>query len=507
MAAMAADSGWKHTVIDGTEDIEFVFNDLNDRWDNNGGQNYTITTEGVYQVTGNTLTLVSGWDHTAATFTDGGLEPMTDWFYRVKAINSGEESELSAIKSARTTWVPYFGPWLSLLKPADSYEQDIEPLDPATGVTIHYRTVASCTGRAEYRKNGTETAWTSVTSSEYDGFIHHVVLTGLTPATSYDYRVYSENNRPSQVFTFTTAPAGPSTFSYIVLGDMQDGGGYNDYSRRWEDVAAEIHDNQQDIDFLLMVGDMASDDYHDAWRIFFSKGRDLMAAKVTMPVIGNHDADNHSSESFKYYFNLKNQSVTSKSYYRFSWGNATFFALNSERPDQFSDDPADDGRQYDWINGHLSSITATDDTWVFAWWHKPPYDVANVHMAGQYAFRKVTRNFEEKVDWVFTGHEHLYMRFKPLRWDGIVAGSYGNGSDQGVGYLTVAPAGNEPRTAVTPDSLVDIYATTPEVGFTRVDIDGSEIDITTWFMGGLGKDGNITPARPETTPVSYDKGS
>jgi hypothetical protein len=47
------------------------------------------------------------------------------------------------------------------------------------------------------------------------------------------------------------------------------------------------------------------------------------------------------------------------------------------------------------------------------------------------------------MDVVITGHEHMYQRFQPLQYDGVIApsGEYGLGADDGVLYMVTPSAG------------------------------------------------------------------
>jgi len=317
---------------------------------------------------------------------------------------------------------------------------------PNTGIVINYQTASPCNGRVEYGK-------TSSLGYTMQGTVkvlnHHFQLTGLEANTDYYYRVSDDKGNTSSVYSFKTGGTSVNDLKYIVLADMQDNGD----DRRWKDIADEVHAHHSDADFILVAGDMPWDDKPGHWWTFFDKGRELFASKVIMPALGNHDTpttgSNADSSTFRKLFDLPLTSG-SETYYSFSYGPAKFMVFNSEIPSEFD---KDSGVQYSWAQQQISSIWSGGQKqfpWVFAYWHIPPYDVAARHYTQQGSFRDVTKLFDGTVDWVFAGHEHLYHRIKPMRYNAWVApsGGYGEGSSDGVGYLVVPPAGNYPANEI-----------------------------------------------------------
>jgi hypothetical protein len=102
------------------------------------------------------------------------------------------------------------------------------------------------------------------------------------------------------------------------------------------------------------------------------------------------------------------------------------------------------------------------------------------------------------VDWVITGHEHLYQRMRPLRYDGVEApsGAYGRGPDDGVGYLVLPPAGNWPEAEIMADDAARARLAHPtptpgvdtvpsELGFAVAEIDGEDWALEVYGVGSV----------------------
>ncbi len=382
-----------------------------------------------------------------------------------------------------TVTIPYMGPYLTWN----------DSTAPHNGVVINYQTATPVTSRVEY---GTSPSMGMQESTDQQRTSHHLELTGLEPNTTYHYRVHGSNDTASPIYSFKTAPDDVDDFTFAVTADMQDNGD----NRRWKEVADELENNHSDVAFILVVGDMPWNDQPGHWWTFFDKGRQLLASKVMMPAAGNHDTpgtgSNADTTTFEELFDLPKASG-SETFYTFRFAKSRFLCLNSERPRQFR---KASGTQYRWTRDQLADDVLSQ--WRFVYWHIPPYDAAERHFREQGKLRDMTELFDENVDWVFGGHEHLYQRFKPLRYNAnvLAAGLYGNGPEQGVGYLVVPPAGNHPASQiVSSDSPVRRYrdrlAFPPingdqsevdsEIGFTKVSIAGDGIEIRTFGMGTL----------------------
>lgn len=370
---------------------------------------------------------------------------------------------------------PYLGPFLTW-----------EPTSlPSEALVVHFHTGMRCEGFVQY---GQGSPTTLVKGSE--GFMHHIVLSGLTADTTYSYRVGCTGHAPSGTFTFRTAPASGSALTFAVASDSQDSG----ETARWSDVATEIE--AKDPSFVVFSGDMAWNDKPGLWWTFFDKGRSLLAGRPLLAVPGNHDTPTVGSDpdtsSFIWLFGLDTAPPLART---LIWGPATFLLMSSETPGDFVQAS---GVQYLWAQQELSGLGSRP--WVFVSLHVPPYNAGARHTAQQGAFRDLTQLFDGVVDWVFTGHEHLYQRMKPMRYNGIIAPSalYGRGSQDGVGYLITPPAGAWPESTVVawdgatahyrnrlayPVPVEQQNTVASEQGFTIVQLQDKQITLRSYGMG------------------------
>jgi hypothetical protein len=327
--------------------------------------------------------------------------------------------------------------------------------------------------------------------------LHRFQVTGLRPATRYNYQVGTPDGFVSAVHSFKTTSGASDKVSFVVFGDAQDNG----ENGRFATVADTILREHGDVDMVVSTGDLPWNDKPGDWWSFFDKGRALFASKVFMPVVGNHDTPlpgtHPDHTSFSRYFALPDTS-SDRAFYRFDVGPARFFGMNSERPNEL----VSGGRQYQWLADQLRSRRTLQrqggSQWTFVLWHVPPFNAGARHWRAQFHFRALSQLFDGIVDWQLSGHEHLGQRFKPLRHATTapqILPSYGQNGDQGVGYLVVPGGGVTPeQRLVAPGVAGDVrgllaYPTglgsdviDPYMGFARFDITGDELRLKTYAV-------------------------
>lgn len=331
---------------------------------------------------------------------------------------------------------PYIGPVLTWN----------EKTKPESGVVIQFESQWQESAWIEVR------AASSAPSGAYQKYVsdngpqHRFILTDLRPATEYEYRAGSASGAESPLYRFRTAPSPDkgAAVRFVAFGDAQDHGD----GLRFREIAEAIVRDQPDIDFVLSTGDLPWNDKPGHWWTFFDKAKALLASKVFMPVLGNHDTptvnSNPDHSSFVRYFALP-EVREDHAYYPFAIGNARFFGMNSERRKEL--EPGD--VQYRWLEEHLRP----DPRWTFVYWHVPPYNTGERHYREQDQMRGITKLFDGVVDWELSGHEHLGQRFRPLRYGGadpIGMNTYGIGPNDGVGYAVLPGSGAVPATALIP---------------------------------------------------------
>jgi 3',5'-cyclic AMP phosphodiesterase CpdA len=136
-----------------------------------------------------------------------------------------------------------------------------------------------------------------------------------------------------------------------------------------------------------------------------------LASRIPVfPVPGNGEAD--------LYWYSKYHVLPSTGYYSFTYGNAEFFMLDSNKPEDF----AHGGKQYVWLEERLKKSIAK---WKFVAHHHAPYsadedDYGNSwegqSSLGDLRIRKIVPLYEQYgVDMVFFGHLHTYQRTLPIK--------------------------------------------------------------------------------------------
>jgi hypothetical protein len=147
--------------------------------------------------------------------------------------------------------------------------------------------------------------------------------------------------------------------------------------------------------FVLMLGDnLYDDDYTNEFLVpykpLLDRGVKFYAA------LGNHDRDLE--------IHFKPFNLGDKDRYSFDEGNARFAVLNSNHPA--------DPEQVKWLDG---VFTDAGDKWRIAFFHHPLYSSGRHAAESRDVIRPALEGplVRNRVNVVFSGHEHLYERIKP----------------------------------------------------------------------------------------------
>lgn len=282
--------------------------------------------------------------------------------------------------------------------------------DPLTTQTIAWRTGSdTAQGLVQYLPaedfNGSFTGAGEVAGEKtglYEGHFHfEATLRELTPGTDYVYRVGREGAW-SEPATFTTAGA-EEQFSFLYMGDVQEG--HEAWGEMLEQVAAE----NPDLKFALLGGDLVNQGNSIwEWQQFFAAASPVFRQLPLMPAAGNHD----DTELFHNSFALPQNGP--KGYedtvYSFDYGNCHITVLNSNCMG------IPGIGDYDQIAGWLQNdLAGSNQQWKILVFHHPPYPVVHDWRADVLQEHWVPLFEQGGVDMVFVGHQHVYMRTKPLR--------------------------------------------------------------------------------------------
>ncbi|MEA4841290.1 MAG: metallophosphoesterase [Bacteroidales bacterium] len=254
------------------------------------------------------------------------------------------------------------------------------------------------------------------------------LVTGLTPNTTYTYRV-GKPGAWSEAGTFTTAKDTKEPFSFVYTTDPQANTvEMFDISQKTTHVADTMFPN---VNFWLSCGDLieTSGSTNSEWEYeqFFQTQQDIFLKKPTAYIIGNHDKS--TNKNFTYHFNTScpafdAKSTTPGSIYSFVYGDALFMALSYE-------DYSVAGRLTEIADWMRAQVAANPNTkWRIVFYHKTIYTGSSSHQSD--ADGKAVRDalapvFDElHIDLALQGHDHIYEVLGPIKGKALAANSVKN---------------------------------------------------------------------------------
>jgi acid phosphatase type 7 len=242
--------------------------------------------------------------------------------------------------------------------------------------------------------------------------VHEVHVCGLTPETTYHYKVGGRGAWSPSYDVTTGVPAGTSKpFRFVLSGD----------SRNEPAVFAQIQERARSEapDFQLFTGDAVDIGVNqEHWDAFFEAttgsfaAQEMLARTPFMAVNGNHE--NLSLQYIALFAFPQELSpgelAQGEEWYSFDYGNAHFVAL-----DDSSGGSGTLAAQRDWLKSDLAKVDRTKTPWIFVMHHKPAYSCSNHGSNAQVRAMWQPVYDEFKVDFVLNGHDHNYERSVPIR--------------------------------------------------------------------------------------------
>ncbi len=335
------------------------------------------------------------------------------------------------------------------------YLQNVTP----TSITVMWETTGVIVGTVEF---GEHDRFDRQATDSEARTIHEVHVTGLDPATTYTYRVrFGDQVLPPASFT-TAPPPGTPNWRMVVYGDNRSNPAT--HARNVEQIM------KLDPGLVINSGDLvAAGSRYEQWKTqYFDPLRGLAEHVALFPCLGNHEQN-----AIHYYNYHSLPDDQGEVYYSFDYGNAHFIALNSNAQDA----PFQRGDpQTEWLIADLEAHR--DATWTFVFFHHPLFRA--------HATRGVTAQrwvwqpiFDEYgVDLVITGHDHYYMRSRPI-------GTYRGEPRRGV-YHLISGGGGAPTYPMAPKThaaaqrrvhhITAIDVTGDRLVGRGIDLDGNEFD-------------------------------
>lgn len=241
-----------------------------------------------------------------------------------------------------------------------------------------------------------------------------VIISNLKPNTQYWYRVgNNKKNIWSKTYTFKT-PIESNEFTFINLSDSQ-GMIKDDYDLFIKTFRNAIK-NVSNAEFVTHLGDFVDDgNNEDYWGWVLNSN--LWKERVLVPLSGNHElwvsnsiignsTDNPIVRHF-YISNIPHQDLSSGVYYSYTYKDVTFIVLNTN--DINSDYKISD-EQFNWAYNTAMSATTK---WKIILMHK------SIYSNGPHSFDDDVKGImkqivslcdKAKIDIVFSGHDHVYVR-------------------------------------------------------------------------------------------------
>jgi hypothetical protein len=320
--------------------------------------------------------------------------------------------------------VPLWGPYLTAIS--------------ETGITVNWKTEGDTDGAVEYapEESYLESGAYGEPVPDASKELHHVVLAGLQPGTTYHYRVRIGENYTAD---HTFATLGPGAFTFIVYGDTREQAPLYTQLDRHKLVAERIA-REKNISFILHTGDLVCDGSDLAeWGRFFEAARQMLEDIPIFPVAGNHENDSRN------YYDIFGMPP----YYSFGCSNAWFSMLDSN-------DGADLAGEAAWLAGNVPPTAR----WKFATCHHPLYTSDPNHWGGDTSLQEAWEPafIAAGINAVFSAHVHVYERY----WE------------NGIHYVVLG-TGGAPSYELA-EKKIDGYRSSLEhtLGYARVTVDGEQ---------------------------------
>ena len=287
-----------------------------------------------------------------------------------------------------------------------------------TNLVVRWRTSAASDSRVWY---GTNLANLSqVANNSTNTIEHEVLLTGLSPDTTYYYAIGHSGgivagSNANHFFVTSPLPGTPKPTRIWVIGDSGTANPSQVSVRNaYESFTASRH-----TDLWLMLGDNAYNDGTDAqYQVaVFNIYTNLLRKSVLWPALGNHDTAQSMVHNTAYpYFNIftlpRNGDCSglgsgTEHYYSFDYGNIHFVCLDSMTASR-----ATNGPMACWLRLDLEQTT---NTWIIAYYHHPTYTKGSHNSDTEIELIQMRQNIQPileqgGVDLVLAGHSHVYER-------------------------------------------------------------------------------------------------
>lgn len=246
--------------------------------------------------------------------------------------------------------------------------------------------------------------------SEWEGnFMHKAYVSGLKAGTVYTYRITAGAAAHNGSFSTDN---GDDIVNFIVVGDVQA----SDFDAF--EVGRKVVDKAYDVmpfaEFYATLGDYTNDSTNEEWDLYAQSFGGINSNTTHVPVTGNHDSNKGWFNSMFALDTTESVQTNNGVNYSFDYGNVHIAVVNT------NDMIAISNAQLNWLRNDMNS---TDADWKMVFMHKSPYSLGKDIKWPDACYLQESLAAvcdETNVDLVMSGHDHMYVRTKPLNDNKVV---------------------------------------------------------------------------------------
>lgn len=283
--------------------------------------------------------------------------------------------------------------------------------DPRTSMTLSWQSPAPSVRAVEWSTGSTFNTVTTVQASETNlvnlvrRYYYNATITGLSPNTTYWYRIPGFHDEPTP---FTTAPDAPVPFSFFAYGDSRESSPVGSEHLALIELMRARH-AMVPHSFVINSGDVAQDwDQVRSWDIHYHFIKPVASRMPYFVATGNHEwrggvPDHEEPHNRMHEVPSGHLNKTS---FAFRYSNAYFIVLG------YSHAQGEQAATRAWLEDRLQHANTTSGIdWIFLSWHVPPF-TGTRGRGEQDAMKNNTCALLHKygADAVFLGHDHNYQR-------------------------------------------------------------------------------------------------
>ena len=333
--------------------------------------------------------------------------------------------------------------------------------NPLNGLTLTWRSTGTTDkirwGYSSSYENGEfpGTRRANYSDNQFD----YVFSSPVTPNATIYYQLYDSQSGAwtSQKTYKTGSEETTNKFSFTSLGDSRTN------LTDWQAIANAAAANQSD--FVMFGGDITNTGTGTEYDSWFDYAPTFIQNSVFYHTVGNHEIVSDASfVNYKSLFTMPGN----EEYFSFSYGNAIFLVINSEKPS--------DAAQLAWLQSTLAANTGK--TWKFVMLHRPFYTSPSHTGEMDSYFGTIWKAFDDYgVDVVLNGHTHNYQRSKPINRNvstTTAVAEYGSNPGQGRCEI-VAGAAGAPLSGAATSGLWWLQSTLNDHHYCNIAIDGNTL--------------------------------